>query len=103
MSLVGSGFGVAVRLRLGQNVGKVGVFGGHFGQDVVRRAVDDAHDRGELVGGQGLLERLDDGDAAADTAFEVEVQVAVLGLVQQVVAGLRHHLFVGGDDVFAGS
>ncbi len=56
----------------------------------------------KLIGGEGLFERLDDGDAAADTAFEAEVQIAVFGFVQQIVAGLRHHFFVGGDDVFAG-
>ena len=95
------GFGVAFRLRFGQHIGEVGVFGGHFGKNIVRRAVDDAHDLGELVGGQRLFERLDNRDAAADTAFKAEVQIAVLGLVQQIMARFRHHFFVGRDDVFA--
>ncbi len=58
----------------------------------------------KLIGGQCLLERLNNGNAAPDTALKTEVQVAVFcGFEQQFMADFRHHFFVGGDDILARS
>jgi len=64
------GLGVAQLLGLGQDCIKVGAVGRHLGQDVVGGAVDNADGALEAVGAQGVLERLDDGNAAAGSRFE---------------------------------
>ena len=90
-----------MRLRFFQNVVKVGVFAGHFGQDIVGRAVDDAQHFLDAVAGQRVFHRLNDGDAARHAALELKVQIAPRRLLHQLKALLGDHLLVGRDDLLA--
>ena len=73
------GLGVALGLRLLQHVGEGAVLLLHLREDVVAGAVEDAVDAADLVGGERLAQRLDDGDAAGDRGLEVEGDAVLLG------------------------
>ena len=72
----------------------------HAGQHVVRRSVDDAHDAPDLIGCQAVLQRRDDGDAAADGPFELEIDLLPAGDAQELFAEFRNEVFIGCDHVF---
>ena len=67
------GLGVAERLRLGERVGERRARLGHAGEDVVRRAVDDAHHAPDAVAGERLAQRPHQRDAAGDRRLEQQV------------------------------
>ena len=50
-----------------------------------------------------MLQRLDDGDAAADAGFEAHFEVLLSGKVHDLVAESGHERLVGGDHVLAGT
>ena len=65
-------------LRFGEDLLEIFALGGHAGEDVIARAIDDAVDERELVGDEAFPERFDDRDAAADTGF-IENVGGILG------------------------
>ena len=69
----GVGLGVAERGGLGQRLGEAGAGLGHAGEDVVGRAVDDAHDPADAVAGQRLPQRAHQRDRAGHRGLVVEV------------------------------
>jgi hypothetical protein len=93
----GVGLGVAQGLRLGQRLGVGGTRLGHPREDVVRGAVDDAHDPVDPLAGQGLPQRADERDAAADRRLEQQVDARGLGGREQLGAVVGQQLLVGAD------
>jgi hypothetical protein len=73
----------------------------HLGEDEVGRAVDDAGDPLDAVGGQAFAQRLDDRDAAGDGGFEGDHDALVLGSGKDLVAVLGQQGLVGGHHVLA--
>jgi hypothetical protein len=99
---VGSASAYPRPLGFGQDVGELGALAVHLGQDEVGRAVDDAEQHLEAVGGQGLAEGVDDRDAAAHAGFEVQGHVVLARQGEKLGAFLGDELLVGGDHVLAG-
>ena len=77
---VGSGIrlGEPERLRVGERVVERLAAVGHAGEDVVGRAVHDAHDPPDAVAGERLAQRPHERDAAADRRLEQEVDARAL-------------------------
>ena len=99
----GVGLGEALRLSLGQRVLVGQAVVDHAREHVVGGAVHDAHDGGDLVADEGMLQRLDDGDAAADAGLEAHFQILLSGKVHDLVAEGGHERLVGSDHVLAGT
>ena len=73
----------------------------HLGEDKVGGAVEDALDVVDLVGAQTLVQRPDDGDAAADACLKQQLDPVFVGQLKQLGALLGDQLLVGGDDALA--
>ena len=95
------GFRVAEALRFRQGVREAAPVLFHGGENVVRRAVDDARQRIDAVGGKPRAQRIDDGNAACHRRLEAERQAAFTGGGEEFVAAGREQRLVGGDDVLA--
>ena len=80
--------GVAEALRLGQGVLVAGPRRGHPGQDVVGRAVDDAHHAVDPLAGQRLPQRPDERDPAGHRGLEQQVDPGRAGCVPQLAPWL---------------
>ena len=96
---VGGGIrlGVPQALRLGQRVGVPQALGVHRVEDEVRGPVDDAHDLGDPVAGQGLAQAVDDGDGAGDGGLVVQIGSRGGGGLVQLGAVGREQGLVPGD------
>ena len=92
---------VAERLRLGEHVSKVPALVAHLRQDEIAGAVNDAGDPLDVVGGQPLAQRLDDGNAADDGGLEGHHDATRLRGAEDLVAVHRDQRLVGGDHVLA--
>ena len=90
--------GIAELLGNFQGLVKAHVLALHLRQHEVRRAVDDAADAADMVGGQALVHRGDDRRAAADAGLKQEGRAVLFGKGQQLCAVGRDHLLVGGAD-----
>ena len=99
----GIGLGIAHLLGLLEHLGERAMILLHLRQDEVAGAVEDAVDAADLVGGQRLAQRLDDGDAAGDRRLEVERDAVLLGELCQLEAVRGQQRLVGGDHVLAGA
>ena len=97
----GIGLGIAARLRLGQHRRERRALGAHLGQDEVGRAVDDAGDPFDPVGGEPFAQRLDDRDAARHRAFEGDHHALRVRGRENLVAVPGEERLVGRDDVLA--
>ena len=73
----------------------------HLGQHEVRGAVDDAADLADVVGGQALVHRGNDGCAAADTGLKQEGRVVRFGKGQQLRAVGSDHFLIRSADAAA--
>ncbi len=93
----GVAFGVAQALRLAEGVGVGRTRLGHAGEDVVRRAVDDAHDAVDALAGERLAQRPDERDATRHGCLEQQVDAGLLGGREQVRADVGQQLLVAGD------
>ena len=83
----------------GFGIGQLGFF--HAREHIVRRSVDDAHDTRNAVGRQAVFQGHDDGDAAADGSFELEIDALLPRQAQKLFAVFRNEVLVGRDDIFA--
>ena len=95
------GLGVAARLRLGEHLRERRAPGAHLGKNEVRRAVDDAGDPLDAVGGEAFAQRLDDRDAAGDRRLEADHHALRVRGGEDLGAVVREQRLVGGDDVLA--
>ena len=77
-------FRQAQALRVGEHVGIRRALPAHPAEDVVGRAVDDAHHRSDAVGLQRIVHRADDRDRAADARLVVKARA--------ILARRRHDL-----------
>ena len=84
-------------LGLAQDVVIAGALLLHAGEDVVRRAVDDAHDADDLLPGQRLAQGPDDGDGAGHGRLVEEVDAGRRSDLGQLGAGDGQERLVGGD------
>ena len=98
------GFGVTQALGLFQHHGKVQALVAHFAEDEVGRAVDDAGDPLDAVGGQAFAQRFDDGNATSYRGLECHHHALGMGRRKNLgpVHGQqrlvrRHHMLAGGD------
>ena len=101
-SAVGIALGVAQRLGLGQRVGVRLPALGHAGEDVVGRAVDDAHHPADRLAGQRLAQRPDQRDAAGHRRLEQQVDAGRGRGLEQLGAAVGQELLVAGDHRLAG-
>ena len=97
----GVALGVPEPLRLGERGAVVGTVLGHLGEDVVGRAVDDAHHAADRLAAQALAQHTDERDPAGDRGLEQQVDVAVVGRREQLGADVGEQLLVGGHDRLA--
>ena len=94
-------FGIAKRLRLFQRVLKALTALGHLREDVVRRAVDNAHHTGDVVGLHGIEYCADDRDAAANRRLEVQPRAGGFRRLFKRGPVLAHDFLVGGHNRLA--
>ena len=93
----GVGFGVALRLRLTERRLERRTLFGHASEDVVRRAVQDAVQRGHPVRGQRLAQEAHDGHPTAHRALEAQRDTLVRRQRKQLLAPLGEQQLVGRD------
>ena len=96
------GLGVAEALRVGEHVLELGALGVHAVEDVVGRAVDDAHDPLHAVAGERVAQRPDDRDRAGRGGLVVDLRADLVGGVEDLGAVGGQQRLVGGHDVGAG-
>ena len=73
----------------------------HSGEDVVRRAVEDAVNRLNIVGDQTLAERLDNGNATTHTGFKAESNIIFNRCLKKAIAAFGKKSFVRRNHIFA--
>ena len=95
------GLGVAQPLRLAEHVGVVGPVLGHAGEDVVRRAVHDAHHTGDALADERVAQHPDQRDAAGDRRLEGKVDAVGSSQGEQLLADIGDELLVGRHDRLA--
>ena len=97
-----------IRLRIPQlfrpleGLIKVFVLLKHFGQDIVRRPIDDPHHIGELIACQALLQRPDDRNTAGHCRLKEKVHTVFLRCRQQLAAMHRYQILVCRHHIFPG-
>ena len=96
------GFGVAQSLCLAQYVGVVSPVLGHAGEDVVRRAVHDAHHPGDALADERVAQNADERDPAGHGCFEGQVDAVGSGQCEELLADVGDQFLVGGHDGLAG-
>ena len=74
---------------------------GHLRQHVVRCTIDNAHNLRDAVCRQTLLQRLDDGNATADTRLIEEVDIVLSRCSIELGKMLRNDILIRRDDVLA--
>jgi hypothetical protein len=95
------GLGVTLGLGIAQDVGEIGLLRLHAAEDVIAGAVDDAVEVGDAVAHETFAQGFDDGDAAGDAGFVIEVRLVAFGGGEQFLAMGREQGLVGGDHRFA--
>jgi hypothetical protein len=76
-------------------------FVAHFRQDEVGRAIDDASQPLNPVGGEAFTQSLDDGDATGHSGFKGHHHTFFVGCSKNFCAMNGQQSFVGCDHVFA--
>ena len=100
---VGGGvlFGVSFVLCLLQRLLKGEARLYHSGQDIVRGAIEDADDLGQLVGRQTGGQGAEDGDTAPYAGLKEIAHSVLLGQLEQLIAVGGHQLLIGGDNALS--
>jgi hypothetical protein len=96
------GLGVSQPLSLLEHDAEVEALVAHLAEDEVGRAVDDAGDPLDTIGGQPLAQRLDDRDAAGHRGLEADHHSLGVRGGEDLVAVHREQRLVGGDHMLAG-
>ena len=94
------GFGITETLRVGQDIAKLGSLEFHPSQDVIARAIDDSVEAGDAISNEPFAQDLDNGYAARDAGFVIQIRAAVLRRCEQLFAVRREERLVGGDHRF---
>ena len=97
----GVGLGIAQFLRLLEGHVEVEAVARHLGEDVIARAVEDAHQRRDAVARQALLEGRHHGDGPGHAGLVAQDAPLVPGLFQQAEAFFGQQGLVGGNDMLA--
>ena len=97
----GIGLGVAQVLGLLEGHVKIQTIGGHFGQDVVARAVENAHEGLDAVAREAFLEGFHNGHGSGHAGLVAQDAPLAVGLLEQRKAFLGQQGLVGGDNVLA--
>src|ERR1035441_1850690 len=95
------GLGVPLRLGVLEDGVKIGPLHLHAGEDVIAGAVDDAVEVGDAVADKALAQGFDNGNAAANAGFVVQVRAVLPGRGEQLLAVGGEQGLIGGDDGFA--
>ena len=93
--------GVTLRLGVLEHGIEIRALELHPGEDVIAGAVDDAIEMGDAVADETFAQALDDGNAAADAGFVVNVGSIFPRSGEELLAVRRQQRLVGGDDRFA--
>ena len=88
---------IAKALRLGQRVAIRHTLLGHAREDVVGRAVDDAHHTSDAFAGERFSQWPDQRDAPGDGRFEEQVDTGVVRGAEQLGADVGEQFLVGRD------
>src|SRR5690606_25597885 len=94
-------FRVAEFLGLGEHFTEVAPLLGHFGQDEVAGAVDDAGQPFHAVGREAFAQGLDDRDTARHGRLEGDANLLRFGGGEDFIAVFGDQRLVGGDYVLA--
>ena len=95
-------FREAQLLGLGQGVCVIGPVFPHGGKNIVGRSVNNAHNGIDVVANQGILQALDNGDAAAGGRFEINGGAHFRGKLENLRSVLGQKSFVPRNDGLAG-
>ena len=95
-------FGIALFLSQLQNLGKRRALLDHLGKDKVCGAIQNAVNLINAVCGHALRQRVQNGNAAANTGLEQIVDMILPCQFQQLTAMLGYQLLVGGNNVLPG-
>ena len=93
--------GVPERLRLREDLTEIGALGVHPVEDVVGRAVDDAHDALHPVAGERIAQGPDDGNRARRCSLVVDLRADLVGGLEDLGAVRGKQRLVGGHDICA--
>ena len=94
-------FRIAVVLREFERVFKGHLLFNHHCENKVGRAVENAGNFIDFVGGKALGNRADNRNPAADRRFKQKVDVVFFRHFQKLIAFCRDQFLVGGDNAFA--
>ena len=95
-------FREAQLLGLGQGVRVIGPVFPHGGKNIVGRSVNNAYNGIDVVANQGILQALDNGDAAAGGRFEINGGAHFRGELENLRSVLGQKSFVPRNDGLAG-
>ena len=95
------GLGITQLLRLFQHLAEIAAAVTHLRQDVIAGAVQDAVDALDPVRREALAQRFQDRDAARHRRLEGERDVIFRREPGELVAVMRQHRLVRGNDVLA--
>ena len=90
------GFGVTQFLRCFEDVSEVEALIAHVAEDVIRRAVDDARNREELIRHQAFFDAANDRNAAPHAGFKTNITLQGAGGMKDLLPMLRQQGFIGG-------
>ena len=93
------GFGVTQRLRVFQSCSEVYAFVAHLAQNEISRAVDDAGDPLDTVGGQAFTQGFDDRYTTCDCRFKRDHHAFGMSSCKNFGAMHSQQSFVSRDDV----
>ena len=95
------GLGITQRLSIAQHVGEVRSFGFHPSQDIIARAVQDAIDFSQDIGGSPLAQPLDHRDPPGNRGFIFQRRAFGFGVGREPDPVVRDHRLVRRDERFA--
>ena len=95
-------FGVSLGLSVLQHVVEIKTFGGHFVENVVRGAVDDAKHARHLVSDEGFTQWLEERNRTAHGSLEVDIDALGFGGSIDFWTILGQQRLVGGNHGSAG-